>query len=176
MRSRTWSPAHQRRRGWRTLLSGSSARDAVVLARFLDESRVAFGTRVTIAERDENGRVVGARDAHVWHCSLSLASGRSRSRPTSGGPRSARKFIEQMRFAGENAPAQCRWVAVRHGRSAGGSDHAHLVVTLVAEDGSKASKSTMIAHEHQNAAARSSSGLVCGAWRQSAPEGRAAAA
>ena len=30
-------------------------------------------------------------------------------------------------------------MAIRHGRSAGGSDHAHLVVTLVAEDGSKAS-------------------------------------
>ena len=30
-------------------------------------------------------------------------------------------------------------MAIRHGRSAGGSDHAHIVVTLVAEDGSKAS-------------------------------------
>jgi hypothetical protein len=48
-------------------------------------------------------------------------------------------FIEQMRFVGESAKAQCRWVAIRHGRSTGGSDHAHLVVTLVAEDGSKAS-------------------------------------
>ncbi len=43
-----------------------------------------------------------------------------------------------MRFVGETAPAQCRWVAIRHGRSTGGSDHAHVVVTLVAEDGSKA--------------------------------------
>jgi hypothetical protein len=44
-----------------------------------------------------------------------------------------------MGFAGEDAKVQCRWVAIRHGRSAGGSDHAHIVVTLVAEDGSKAS-------------------------------------
>ena len=43
-----------------------------------------------------------------------------------------------MGFAGAPAAAQCRWVAIRHGRSTGGSDHAHLVVTLVAEDGSKA--------------------------------------
>jgi hypothetical protein len=49
------------------------------------------------------------------------------------------QFISEMRFAGEHARAQCRWVAIRHGRSTGGSDHAHLVVTLVAEDGSKAS-------------------------------------
>ena len=39
---------------------------------FSIEPRQEFGTRVTIAERDQNGRVVGARDAHVWHCSLSL--------------------------------------------------------------------------------------------------------
>jgi hypothetical protein len=27
--------------------------------------------QVTIAEHDEQGRVIGTRDAHVWHCSLS---------------------------------------------------------------------------------------------------------
>ena len=112
--------------------------DGVALARFLDEPRVVFGTRVTIAERDENGRVLGARDAHVWHCSLSLHP----DEPEMTDERWAsicEQFIEQMRFAGESAKAQCRWVAIRHGRSAGGSDHAHIVVTLVAEDGSKAS-------------------------------------
>jgi hypothetical protein len=44
-----------------------------------------------------------------------------------------------MGFAGAVARAQCRWVAVRNGESASGSDHAHVVVALVAEDGSKAS-------------------------------------
>jgi phosphoenolpyruvate synthase/pyruvate phosphate dikinase len=38
----------------------------------------------------------------------------------------------------EQARAQCRWVAIRDGRSAGGSDDAHRVVALVAEDDSKA--------------------------------------
>jgi hypothetical protein len=113
--------------------------DAIALARFLDEPREAFGTRVTIAERDkESGRVVGTRDAHVWHCSLSLHP----REPELADDRWAEiceQFIEQMRFAGEAANAQCRWVGIRHGCSAGGSDHVHLVVTLVAEDGSKAS-------------------------------------
>ena len=93
---------------------------------------------MTIAERDKNGRLIGARDAHVWHCSLSLHPGE----PELADERWAEiceQFIERMGFAGETAKAQCRWVAIRHGRSAGGSDHAHLVVTLVAEDGSKAS-------------------------------------
>ena len=82
--------------------------------------------------------MIGTRDAHVWHCSLSLHP----QEPELADERWAEiceQFIEQMRFAGETAKAQCRWVAIRHGRSAGGSDHAHLVVTLVAEDGSKAS-------------------------------------
>jgi hypothetical protein len=113
--------------------------DAVALARFLDEPREQFATRVTIAERDQKtGRVVGARDAHVWHCSLSLHP----QEPELGDERWAEiceQFVEQMGFAGESAKAQCRWVAIRHGRSAGGSDHVHLVVTLVAQDGSKAS-------------------------------------
>ena len=112
--------------------------DAAVLARFLDQPRQEFGTRVTIAERDENGRVVGARDGHVWHCSLSLHP----DEPALSDERWGEicdEFVASMGFAGADARAQCRWVAVRHGESAGGSDHAHVVVALVAEDGSRAS-------------------------------------
>lgn len=115
-----------------------TGRDAGELARFLDEPREQFGTRVTVAERDQQGRLVGARDAHVWHCSLALHP----DEPDLSDERWAEicdQFVSEMRFAGDQARAQCRWVAVRHGRSTGGSDHAHLVVTLVAEDGSKAS-------------------------------------
>ena len=54
--------------GGRVLEGG--ARDAAQLARFLDEPRETFGTQVRIAERDADGKVVGSRDAHVWHTSL----------------------------------------------------------------------------------------------------------
>ena len=137
MKSRIWSLARRRRCGCagdRVLDQG----DAAALARFLDEPRREFGTRVTIAERDENGRVVGARDAHVWHCSLSLHP----DEPALSDQRWGElcdEFVAAMGFAGPDARAQCRWVAIRHGESAGGSDHAHVVVALVAEDGSKAS-------------------------------------
>ena len=57
----------------------------------------------------------------------------------SGGVRSASSSSQRWGSPASGRPAQCRWVAIRHGRSTGGSDHAHLVVTLVAEDGSKAS-------------------------------------
>ena len=112
--------------------------DAATLGRFLDENHEEFGTRVTIAERDENGRVIGARDAHVWHCSLSLHP----DEPALADERWGElcdEFVASLGFAGPKARAQCRWVAVRHGESNGGSDHAHVVVALVAEDGSKAS-------------------------------------
>jgi len=112
--------------------------DAGVLARFLDEPRELFGTRVTVAERDQQGRVVGTRDAHVWHCSLALHPDEPDLSDERWGE-ICEQFVEEMGFAGERAAGQCRWVAIRHGCSTGGSDHAHLVVTLVAEDGSKAS-------------------------------------
>jgi hypothetical protein len=121
--------------GGRVLQGG--ARDAAQLARFLDEPRETFGTQVRIAERDQNGKVVGSRDAHVWHTSLSLHPDEPALSDERWGE-IAERFISEMGFAGETARAQCRWVAVRHGESTGGSDHVHLVVGLVAEDGSKA--------------------------------------
>jgi hypothetical protein len=114
-----------------------SAADAGALARFLDEPREQFGTKVTVAERDQQGRVMGTRDAHVWHCSLALHPDEPDLSDERWGE-ICEQFVSEMGFAGERAAAQCRWVAIRHGRSTGGSDHAHLVVTLVAEDGSKA--------------------------------------
>ena len=103
----------------------------------MDEPREQFGTRVTVAERDAEGRVTGTRDAHVWHCSLALHPDEPDLSDERWGE-ICEQFVAEMGFAGERAAAQCRWVAIRHGRSTGGSDHAHLVVTLVAEDGSKA--------------------------------------
>jgi len=116
----------------------SQGRDAAQLARFLDEPRETFGTSVRIAERDQNGKMVGSRDAHVWHTSLSLHPDEPALSDERWGE-IAERFVAEMGFAGEAARAQCRWVAVRHGDSVGGSDHVHLVVGLVAEDGSKAS-------------------------------------
>ena len=112
--------------------------DAAALARFLDQPRHEFGTRVQIAERDRHGQLIGTRDAHVWHCSLSLHPDEPPLSDERWGDM-CEAFVATMGFAGPEAKAQCRWVAVRHGESASGSDHAHVVVALVAEDGSRAS-------------------------------------
>ena len=108
------------------------------LARFLDEPREAFGTRVKIAERDGDGRVIGSRDAHVWHCSLSLHPDEpelsdERWRRSARG--SSRRWV---------SPAPTRERSAGGWRSATASPPAALTMltsssALVAEDGSKAS-------------------------------------
>nr|WP_307857179.1 relaxase/mobilization nuclease domain-containing protein [Pseudarthrobacter albicanus] len=42
-------------------------------------------------------------------------------------------------LAEASGKAQCRWVAVNHGTSENGNHHIHLAVSLVREDGTKAS-------------------------------------
>jgi len=104
----------------------------------LDAPRRAFGTRVTTAVKDREGHNTGVKDAHVWHCSLSLRS----DEPVLSDEQWAHiteEFVAGMGFAdptGDDAP--CRWVAVRHGQSKAGNDHVHVVVGLVREDGTKA--------------------------------------
>lgn len=92
---------------------------------------------MTVAERDKRGQVVGTRDAHVWHCSLALHPNQPELSDERWGEIRERS-IEEMKFAREQALAQCRW-----GRSGTAARravcHTHLVVTRVAEDGSKAS-------------------------------------
>lgn len=104
----------------------------------LDHPRRAFGTRVTTAVKDKDGHIVGARDAHVWHCSLSLHPDEA-ALSDEQWAQISEQFVARMGFAdsaSEQAP--CRWIALRHGASKGGNDHVHLVVSLVREDGTKA--------------------------------------
>ena len=51
----------------------------------------------------------------------------------------AEDFANRMGFTETSGKASCRWVAVRHGLSTNGNDHVHIAVSLVREDGTKAS-------------------------------------
>jgi hypothetical protein len=114
------------------------------LAAHLEAARRRTGARVTVARRDGEGKVLlderGAQiraDAHVWHCSLSLHPDEP-SLDDEQWKRIAEEFIDHMGLGGQ------RWLAIRHGRSAGsdehpaGNDHIHLVVQLVDEHGKSA--------------------------------------
>lgn len=106
------------------------SRDAGLrIARHLDRPQRAFGTEV--------------KGGHVWHCSLSLRASEG-ILPDDKWRAIADDFVAAMEFDGApvdgvDTKAPCRWTAVRHGVSANGNDHVHLVVNLVREDGTKAS-------------------------------------
>jgi len=104
----------------------------------LDQPRRAFGTRVTTAVKDQEGHNVGVKDAHVWHCSLSLHPEEPKVSDEHWAAISE-EFVARMGFSDpDSADAPCRWAAVHHGVSKGGNDHVHIVVGLVREDGTKA--------------------------------------
>jgi len=119
------------------------------VAEQLDHPHRVFGTRVTqpVKRRGEDGQLAVAeapgvrevKDADVWHCSLSLRAEEGVLEDERWAQISE-QFVARMGFADAQAGGlPCRWAAVRHGLSKGGNDHVHIVVSLVREDGTKAS-------------------------------------
>jgi hypothetical protein len=121
-----------------------SLADGVKVGDYLDKPRLVSGTKITTAvkEYDEHaGQMVGTgerRDAHVWHCSLSLAPDHD---PLGDDiwEEIASEFVDEMGFTETSGKSPCRWTAVHHGTSKNGGDHIHIAVNLVREDGTKAS-------------------------------------
>jgi hypothetical protein len=70
----------------------------------------------------------------VWHCVLSAAPG-DRLLSDEEWNAIADEFMHQMGLARRDDPSGVRWVAVRHGLSAGGIDHVHIAATLARQDG-----------------------------------------
>lgn len=115
--------------GGRTL----TVRDVGAIAMLLDEPMLDFGTEVTVRGAGEDGQPT-RRPAHVWHCSLALHP----DEPDLGDERwrsVAERYVAMLGLDPQDGTPACRWVAVHHGRSVGGSDHIHVVVNLVREDG-----------------------------------------
>lgn len=120
-----------------------SEADAARIAAYLDEPRKAFGTKVRSGVyewSEEQGKKVrtGFKDSHVWHLPVAI--------PPEDGVLSDEKWqqiaselVEAMDFAGPGKGSEgVRWAAIRHGVSAKGNDHIHVVVSMVREDGSRA--------------------------------------
>ena len=115
-----------------------SSAGALGIARELDHPRRSFGTRVSVPVKDREGQHCGVKDAHVWHCSLSLRAEEGQISDERWA-QIAEQLVAGMGFGGGVGEAPCRWVAMRHGISKAGNDHLHVVVSLVREDGTKAS-------------------------------------
>ena len=117
--------------------------DAVAIAKHLDQPRKAYGVEVlqkdfrwdpVKKERVPNGH----KPADVWHCSLSLRAEEGALTDQQWGD-IANDFVDAMGFTEASGKAQCRWVAINHGTSENGNHHIHIAVSLVREDGTKAS-------------------------------------
>lgn len=115
---------------------------ALAIAKDIDEPRVALGVEVTRTQSitdPETGQVHSTTTpADVWHCSLSLRADEGQLSDEKWGA-IAQDFVDRMGFTETSGKAECRWVAVRHGLSTNGNDHIHIAVSLVREDGTKAS-------------------------------------
>lgn len=117
--------------------------DALAIAKHLDQPHRKFG--VDVLQKDlrwdpaSKQRVDhGHKQADVWHCSLSLRAGERELTDQEWGD-IANEFVDEMGFSEASGKAQCRWAAVNHGVSTGGNHHIHIAVSLVREDGTKAS-------------------------------------
>lgn len=117
--------------------------DAIAIAKHLDQPRKLFGVEVRVKDfawdAAKKERVhVGYKDASVWHCSLSLRAEEGALTDQQWGD-IANDFVEGMGFTAASGKAQCRWAAINHGTSENGNHHIHIAVSLVREDGTKAS-------------------------------------
>jgi len=115
------------------------AGDGAVLAWWDDAQLNRPAAAGVAAHLDEPRRVTGTEVAggHVWHASLALPAADRRLSDERWAAVTA-EFVAAMGFTDAGGRAPCRWAAVRHGVSAGGNDHVHVVVCLVREDGTKA--------------------------------------
>uniref|UniRef100_UPI003F492467 relaxase/mobilization nuclease domain-containing protein n=1 Tax=Paenarthrobacter ureafaciens TaxID=37931 RepID=UPI003F492467 len=117
--------------------------DAVAIAKHLDQPRKLFGVEVRVKDfawdAAKKERVhVGYKDASVWHCSLSLRAEEGALTDQQWGD-IANDFVDAMGFTAASGKAQCRWAAINHGTSENGNHHIHIAVSLIREDGTKAS-------------------------------------
>lgn len=117
--------------------------DAAAIAKHLDQPRKAFGVEVRVKDMVwdplKKQRVfAGYKDASVWHCSLSLRAEEGALTDQQWGD-IANDFVDAMGFTEASGKAQCRWAAINHGTSENGNHHIHIAVSLVREDGTKAS-------------------------------------
>ena len=113
-----------------------SEEEIQTLAFEMDLPHRVHGTRITRKVQTAEGTV--RQPAHVWHVSLSNPAG-DRVLSDAEWADIAEDLMDRLGFSAGPGRAPCPWVAIHHGASAEGNDHIHIAVSLVREDGRKAS-------------------------------------
>src|SRR5699024_4956884 len=116
--------------------------DAMTIGAILDQPRKVYGTEIYAATKtwdaDKESYVqTGTKQAHVWHCSLSLRAEEGELSAEQW-KAIAEDFVDRMGFIDPDGAKSSRWVAIHHGSSKKGNDHIHIAVQMVREDGTKA--------------------------------------
>lgn len=83
---------------------------------------------------EERQERTGWNRPHVMHVVFSLRADEGELSDETWG-RIASDWVREMKFAGSEGEADCRWAAWRHGKSASGNDHMHVALSLVRDDG-----------------------------------------
>jgi len=131
------------------LIGRSLSKDEIrALTQELDYLRAAHGVptgakpRVRVADGNplegEEPGIEKKTPGIVWHLSLSNPV-EDRMLSDDEWRAIAQDAMEAMGFTEASGKPPVRWVAIRHGLSAAGNDHLHVAVSLVREDGTKAS-------------------------------------
>lgn len=94
------------------------------------------GLPLNAGEADEGKG--SARADRVFHAMLSLGPEEGRLSEQQWA-QAARMFVAEMGFIDADGQADCAWMAVHHGTSQHGNDHVHIAVSLVRDDGRRAS-------------------------------------
>lgn len=103
-----------------------SKRNQKWLTNAIDAPRIAWGRDVR--QRDKTTGEM--KDAHVWHCSLTLAPGEQLT--PAQWQQAGRQFVKAMKYDA------CEWAMVRHGKTGRDQlEHVHLVVNLVQTESGK---------------------------------------
>lgn len=117
--------------------------DAAQIAAHLDQPHRKLG--VEVMRRDDRENAPLGTDgkpqlikADVWHCSVSVSPGERHVTDQEWGD-IANDLVDRMGFSEASGKAACRWVAINHGTSKKGNQHIHIALSLVREDGTKAS-------------------------------------
>lgn len=83
---------------------------------------------------EERQERTGWNRPHVMHVVFSLRADEGELSDEMWG-RIASDWVREMKFAGSEGEADCRWAAWRHGKSETGNDHMHVALSLVRDDG-----------------------------------------
>lgn len=116
-----------------------STKDINAMTKWFEHDSDLHGTVIngwTDVKNEDGTRGKKYGDAHIFHCSLSLAAEEGELDDATWG-KIAQDYMDAMEFTNASGKGECRWVAIHHGKSVAGNDHIHIVANRTRPNGTK---------------------------------------